>query len=109
MALTVAGLFVPQQFGYVKANSPSKSMDVSVDVRALATAMAVNSGILNISNLEMLPRDEVFASILKQLVKANFMTKAEANLVKPFYDVRFEPRQTVYCMVVKDGKVSNYE
>jgi hypothetical protein len=67
-------LFQPLQFGYNERKSPSPSLDISIDSRTLTTALAVNLGILSISDLSVVSRDDQFDRLLEALVKRKFLS-----------------------------------
>jgi len=93
------GLFVPSQFGYSTKKSSSPTMDIKIDSRSLSTALAVNMGMLNVSDLIMISRDDKFAALVKQMVNSNSLTAEQAKYIKPFFDHKFIPMEPIYCIV----------
>ena len=74
-------------------------MDMKIDTRTLATALAVNLGMRNISDLVMVERDTQLKETLKSLVKRKLITKTEAWFFKPFFNARDSPMDPLYCIV----------
>jgi len=70
-------------------------MDIKIDSRTLTTALAVNMGMLNITDLVMITRDDEFKQIVEKLVTENILSANEAEYLIPFFDAKSVPMDPV--------------
>lgn len=92
-------IFDPSQFGYRYGKVKSNTMSLQVDSRSLSLALAVNYGMLLISDLVKVERNAKLTSLLTNLAKQNQITIAQANTIFSFYDPKQLPMDHIYCMI----------
>lgn len=91
------GILAPEAFGYATQTATSSEMTFTVDFASVNTALAVNQGILKISNLVSYAGDNSRTTLLSQMVAAGSISEALAGNTSSYYESLYAPMQPIYC------------
>ena len=80
-------------------------MEVKIDSRSMNLALAVNMGMVNVSDLNMVARDADLKILTKSLVSDKFMTKDEAKTLNGYFDTQFLPMDPIYCITYTNSSL----
>jgi len=73
-----------------------------VDAQTLTTAIAVNMGLITVSSLEEVSKDDELEAFKKVMIDAKALTPLEASRLRAFYDPIYAPMTPTYCMIYPD-------
>ncbi len=79
------GVLAPQAMGYDLFNSEETYMDVSINLQAVSTALAVNMGMVPLNHLVMVPGDNSRISLLNTMVSQGAIDTATASRTSSYF------------------------
>ena len=93
----------PSQFGYRFGGTENTDFDIKIDTRTLTTALAVNMGMISVSDLEEISKEDELEEFKRQLIKRKILSNTEAQNLRAFYDHIYSPMVPTYCMIYPDA------
>lgn len=82
------GILSPQAMGYDTMSATSSSLDFSLDIATISTALAVNMGILPLTNLVEYKGDNSRLTLLENMVREGFLSSETAANTSSYYGER---------------------
>lgn len=79
------GVLAPQAMGYDLFNSEETYMDLSINLQAVSTALAVNMGMVPLNHLVMVPGDNSRISLLDTMVSQGAIDTATASRTSSYF------------------------
>ena len=75
----------PQGMGYDPFNSQENFMEVSLNMQAVSTALAVNMGMIQLNHLVMVPGDNDRINLLSQMVDQGLLNQSTVDHTTSYY------------------------
>lgn len=75
----------PQGMGYDSLNSLDNYMDISLNMQAISTALAVNLGMIPLNHLVMIPGDNNRISLFDEMMQQGMMSASIANHTSSYF------------------------
>lgn len=91
------GTLSPQAFGYDTQYATSGDMNFAVDLASINTALAVNMGIIPLSNLVSYVADNSRISLLQAMYNAGSISLRTFQNTSSYYEPIYAPMDPIYC------------
>jgi hypothetical protein len=91
-------VLAPQAMGYDIYSSSSTTLDLSVNMQAVSTALAVNLGMTKLNHLVMVPGDNARLSLLAGMVEQGAIDAWTANHTSSYYGKSFTQQVPVVAL-----------
>lgn len=78
-------ILAPQGMGYDSLNSLDNFMQITVNMQAVSTALAVNLGMVSLNHLVMIPGDNNRITLLNDMVEQGYLHPSIANHTSSYF------------------------
>jgi hypothetical protein len=89
-------ILAPQGFGYDPDFAANAALSYTIDMASVSTALAINFGILDLTNLIDYPTDDARIVLLDDMYDAGYIDDSVFNYTNSYFEARYAPMNPIY-------------